>query len=186
MDYEPNTMPQWVPWHGKASGRRYGGLVVGILAVGVLLGLDGCGSGRPKTVRVTGTVTLDGKPIEGANVTFYPETGEQPSTGTSPKDKKALTGSRPATGTTDKEGQFTLKTFEEGDGALPGHYKVAIIKKEVTGFLADKDGLSGGIAPEGVKEKWIIPQKYSDPKTSGLTAEVKPGMTPLEFKLTSQ
>lgn len=147
-------------------------------------GLEGCGSGRPKTVPVTGVVTLDGKPIEGANVTFYPDTGE--ATGTTGQQKKSDTASRPATGATDKDGKFTLKTFEPGDGALPGKYKVAIIKKEVTGFLADKDGLSGGIAPEGIKEKWIIPPKYADPNKSGLTAEVKVGMQPLEFKLTSQ
>lgn len=157
--------------------------LVGGVILGVVAGLEGCGSGRPKTVPVTGVVTLDGKPVEGANVTFYPDTGQ--SAGTA-QPKKTDQVTRPATGTTDKEGKFTLKTFEPGDGALPGKYKVTIIKKEVTGFLADKDGLSGGIAPGGIQEKWIIPKKYADPQTSGLTAEVKPGMGPLEFKLTSQ
>lgn len=171
----------------RANFRRWVVLEAVRTALIVLLGigLQGCGgSGRPKTVPVTGVVTLDGKPIEGANVTFYPDTGESAATGGPQKKTDAAT--RPATGTTDKEGKFTLKTFEEGDGALPGKYRVGIVKKEVTGFLADKDGLSGGIAPEGIKEKWIVPQKYADPKTSGLTAEVKPGMEPLEFKLTSQ
>lgn len=173
-------------WHGKLPQGNFRSLECWVL-FGVILavgaGLEGCGSGRPKTVPVTGVVTLDGKPIEGANVTFYPDTGEAGSQGG--QQKKTDAASRPATGTTDKDGKFTLKTFEPGDGALPGKYKVAIIKKEVTGFLADKDGLSGGIAPEGVKEKWIIPPKYADPHKSGLTAEVKPGMGPVEFKLTS-
>ncbi|MCS7303901.1 MAG: DUF4198 domain-containing protein [Thermoguttaceae bacterium] len=174
-------------WHGTRrpdkAQQREGWVVFGVILVAVA-GLEGCGSGRPKTVPVTGIVTLDGKPIEGANVAFYPDTGEATGTGGQQKKTDALT--RPATGTTDKEGKFTLKTSPLGDGALPGKYKVAIIKKEVTGFLADKDGLSGGIAPEGIKEKWIIPPKYADPNNSGLTAEVKPGMRPLEFKLTSQ
>ncbi|HOM17966.1 MAG TPA: hypothetical protein PLQ00_11595 [Thermoguttaceae bacterium] len=169
----------------RSRGWRLESWVVWGVILAVVAGLEGCGSGRPKTIPVTGVVTLDGKPIEGANVTFYPDTGE--SAGAGSQQKKADATVRPATGTTDKDGKFTLKTFEPGDGALPGKYKVAIIKKEVTGFLADKDGLSGGIAPEGVKEKWIIPQKYADPNKSGLPpVEVKPGMQPLEFKLTSQ
>lgn len=134
-----------------------------------LIWVSGCGPGRPKTVPVTGTVTLDGQAVEGASVTFAPEAG-----------------GRPALGTTDKDGKFTLKTFEERDGALPGKHKVTVIKKETTGFLADKDGLSGGIAPGGIQEKWIVPRKYSDPNSSGLTADVQPGMGPLEFKLTSK
>lgn len=174
-------------WHSKFLDGNWWGLakwaLFGVI-LAVVAGLEGCGSGRPKTVPVTGVVTLDGKPIEGANVTFYPDTGE--TAGAGAQQKKADGPGRPATGTTDKDGKFTLKTFEPGDGALPGKYKVAIIKKEVTGFLADKDGLSGGIAPEGVKENWIIPPKYADPNKSGLTAEVKSGMQPLEFKLTSQ
>lgn len=158
-------------------------VVFGVILAG-LGGLEGCGSGRPETVPVSGVVTLDGKPIEGANVMLYPDTGELAGAGTQGKKSDAV--GRPAVGATDKDGKFTLETFEPGDGALPGKYKVGVIKKEVTGFLADQDGLSGGIAPAGVKEKWITPQKYADPNKSGLTAEVKSGMQPLELKLTSQ
>jgi len=128
----------------------------------------GCGPGRPKTVPVTGVVTLDGKAVEGAGVMLSPEAG-----------------GRPASGTTDKEGKFTLKTFEAGDGALPGKHLISVTRKTTTGFLADEDGLSGGIAPEGVKETWIVPKKYSDCKTSGLTVEVTSGMEPLVLELTS-
>jgi len=129
----------------------------------------GCGPSRPSTIPVTGTVTLNGTAVEGASVMLMPE-GE----------------GQAATGITDAEGEFSLKTYDPGDGARPGSYKVTVIKKETTGFLADQDGLSGGIAPEGVQEKWLTPQKYSSPDTSELTAEVKDGMQPLKLELTSQ
>ena len=130
--------------------------------------VTGCGPSRPSTIPVAGTVTLDGTAVEGASVMLMPA-GE----------------GQAATGVTDAEGKFTLKTYEPGDGARPGSYKVIVTKKEVTGVLADKDGLSGGIAPEGIQEKWFTPQKYSSPDTSGLTAEVNDGMEPLKLELTS-
>ncbi len=148
------------------------GLFTGLLSIAAacaLVAMGGCGSGRPKTVPVTGTVTLDAKPVEGASVMFMPEAG-----------------GKPAVGVTDKDGRFTLKTFEPGDGALPGKHNVSITKQETTGFTADKDGLSGPPGPGGPKVTWIVPQKYSDAKNSGLTADVKPGMGPLNFDLTAK
>ncbi len=138
-------------------------------AICLLAALVGCGPSRPKTVQVTGTVTLDGTAVEGATVMFMPEGG-----------------GRPATGITDKDGKFTLKTFEAGDGALVGKHLVSITKKEVSGFMADESGLSGGVAPGGVQEKWIVPPKYADPKTSDLTCDVQPRMEPPVYNLSSK
>jgi len=140
-----------------------------LLSVATLLAAAGCGSGRPTTIPVTGVVTLDGKPIAGASVMFEPEAG-----------------GRPATGTTDSSGKFTLKTFEAGDGALPGKHRISVSKSEMTGVQADKEGLSGPADPGGPKEINYIPKKYANPKTSGLTAEVASGMKPVELTLTSQ
>ena len=148
-------------------GRTVACSMVGVSLVG-LLASAGCGSGRPKTVPVTGVVTLDGSVVEGAAVKLSPKAG-----------------GRPASGTTNKEGVFTLKTFEEGDGALPGEHLVTVSKVEVIGAQADKDGLSGPVPPGGIKEKWIIPKRYSDAKGWGRTVEVKSGMEPLELELTS-
>jgi len=142
-------------------------LMVGVSLVG-LLASAGCGSGRPKTVPVTGVVTLDGNVVEGAAVKLSPKAG-----------------GHPAIGTTDKEGKFTLKTFEKDDGALLGEHLVSVSKVEMSGVQADKDGLSGPPAPGGIKEKWLIPKKYSNAKEWGHTVEVKSGMEPLELKLTS-
>jgi hypothetical protein len=130
------------------------------------LTLAGCGPSRPETVPVSGRVTLDGRPVEGATVMFSPEAE-----------------GRPATGTTDAEGNFTLKTFEPGDGALLGKHRVTVTKVESSGVQADRDGLSGEIEPGGIQRTWIVPQHYSRAESSGLTVEVQPGMQPVELQL---
>ncbi len=151
--------------------RLTGPLVLRILPVCICVTLliAGCGPRRPKTVPVTGVVTLDGKPVQGASVMFSPE-GE----------------GRPAMGETDQEGKFSLKTFDPGDGAILGKHQVTVRKVEVSGFQADPDGLSGAPIPGGIKERWIIPRKYSDPKQWDHTVEVESGMEPLKLELTSQ
>ena len=155
--------------------------IVWLPAVVLALTLGGCGSDRPQTIPVSGTVTLDGSPIEGAIVGFTP-TG----------------GGRPATGTTDTSGKFTLTTFEDGDGALPGTHTVTVTKMKSSGgegmpSAGDSEGeegdvmLSGPMGP-GQQEptvEWLVPQKYSNPKTSELSCDVKQGMEQPTFALTS-
>jgi hypothetical protein len=78
-------------------------------AVGALV-LFGCSaSDAPKTAPVSGTVTMQGKPLAGAGVTFFP-TGKGPM----------------ATGNTNENGEFTLMTNRPGDGAPVGGHRVAI------------------------------------------------------------
>jgi hypothetical protein len=79
----------------------------------LLLAAVGCNS-RHQPVPVRGQVTLDGKPVEGATVTFYAEGND--------KD------GRPAFGYTDKAGEFRLSTLGNEDGALRREYKVVITK----------------------------------------------------------
>src|SRR5437762_1698385 len=80
------------------------------LCAGVMLCLvAGCGK---KQYKVEGTVTLDGKPVEGATVTFMPE------------EK----GVKPAYCSTDAEGRYHIMT-PDGEGALRGDYIVVIIKQ---------------------------------------------------------
>ncbi len=117
---------------------------------------------------VRGIVTLDSKPVEGAAVMFMPNEG-----------------GRPATGITDERGEFDLQTEAPGDGALLGQHAVTVTLQETTGLMADPDGLSGDIAPGGIRVKWFVPQRYSNPKTSNLTATVERGMRPVTFELTT-
>lgn len=137
-----------------------------------LISLAGCllitGCGSSTMTPVHGVVTLDDVPVEGAAVMFMPKEG-----------------GRPATGTTDMQGKFELQTETPGDGVLPGEHTVTVTLQETTGVMTDPDGLSGDIAPGGIRIKWIVPQRYANPKTSNLTATVQRGMEPVTFELTT-
>jgi hypothetical protein len=69
----------------------------------------GCGNGL---VPIEATVTVDGKPCEGASVILYPEDGK---------------GRFPA-GSTDEDGTVRFTTSKPFDGVPPGTYKVCITK----------------------------------------------------------
>ncbi|MDZ7616849.1 MAG: carboxypeptidase-like regulatory domain-containing protein [Patescibacteria group bacterium] len=140
-----------------------------LAAAASMLPVAGCGPSRPATIPVRGTVTLDGEPAAGAQVMLIPEDG-----------------GRPAEGTTDDSGRFNLRTFEASDGAQPGRHSVTVVSRRISGVNADADGLEGDVAPGGVKVEWLIPQRYSNPKSSGLTAEVAKGMEPLTLELQSR
>jgi hypothetical protein len=79
----------------------------------LMLSIAGCG--RPSVVKVEGVVTLDGKPLPGATVSFMPAHEGQ---------------GQLASGRTDADGSFRLTTFRTDDGALPGEYKIIVTIKE--------------------------------------------------------
>lgn len=133
----------------------------------------GC-SGKLRTEPVTGTVTLDGTPLEGATVSF------------SPVD--ATTG-HSSIGRTDANGVYKLQT-RLGDpdaGTTPGEYLVAISKDVVEG--TGKRYAATAQNPEGseiMKSVLKSPKKYIDAKTSGLTATVVKGKNVFDFDLKSE
>jgi len=139
------------------------GNLLAVVLLGSVLAL-GCGgqqdAGRPKTVPVTGTVTHNGEPVEGATVAF-----------------QASGGSQSAIGVTDAGGKYTLTTFESGDGAVPGAYQVKIFKYKVeTGPAAAGEDSDNYVPPaegeEAAEAENLLPAQYADPTTSGLTATV--------------
>jgi hypothetical protein len=88
---------------------RYGWLFAALALWGVVLG---CGSGAKSPIplkKVTGSVTIDGQPLEAGTITFMPVTGTNSSTGEI------------------VQGKFTLSTFSKDDGAPAGDYKVAVM-----------------------------------------------------------
>jgi hypothetical protein len=122
--------------------------VVSTFALAALLSLAGCS--KSATTPVGGTVTIDGKPAENAEVMFNPKQG------------------RMAVGTTDASGHFTLSTTAPGDGAMPGEYIVTLVEY----YPPDKPPAmpkGGGLLPSR------FPPKYADPATSPLTATVEAG-----------
>ena len=88
-------------------------LLPGMLIAALALTMLGCGPKYPETVPVSGTVTLDKKPVAGAAVVFTPTEGDR------------------ATGTTDPSGKFELSTYRLGDGAVPGKHRVTVTKTTV-------------------------------------------------------
>lgn len=152
---------------------RAGAVLVPLALVGCMMW--GCSPGGVPTAEVSGTVTLDGKPLEGAMVGFYP-----------------ASGGAPATGQTDNAGKFKLK-------APLGKAKVSVSKTEAGGE-AKVDQAAAGAAPAGTAlsgppvaggappapPKSGVPAKYTNPDTSGITFEVKSGMQPVTIELQSQ
>ncbi|MFN3191729.1 MAG: hypothetical protein ACE361_14555 [Aureliella sp.] len=157
----------------------------------------GCGGdSNPPTEPVTGTVTLDGQPFEGAVITFKPDDSSN----------------RSAVATSQADGTYALTTFASGDGAQIGTYKIMVFKydlpdggqnpyeqgqdageiKEMTQeeeLAAMESGYSEADAgPQGKekKAKNFLPEKYADVTTSGLTYEVVAGGGEMNIELTSK
>ena len=99
---------------------RWGKLGLLGLALAITLGGVGCGSG-PKLVKVKGKVSLDGEPLAGGIVIFYPQ----------------APGGHQANAVTESDGSFSLTTFSTGDGAIPGDYKVLVKYQEPTPVPVD-------------------------------------------------
>ena len=115
--------------------------------------VSGCsGVKTPPVGQVGGIVTLDGQPLTKGQVQFVP-------------DSSKGTKGRMAVGLIGADGRFSLTAFKPGDGALVGFHKVLIIcEEEMPAF----DPKSPPPPP-----KSLIPIRYTDANTSGLTAEVK-------------
>src|SRR5262249_55882979 len=79
--------------------------------IGLLL-LGGCSSPQPEFGEVQGQVTLNGKPLAGLIVTFYPDTERD--------------GVPYAQGTTDATGTYTLTARTGQAGAVVGKHRVVV------------------------------------------------------------
>jgi hypothetical protein len=122
--------------------------------------VTGCGSNLPQTIRVTGRVTFDGKPPPGPGSVYF-----------LPVEASEGFPSRPATGDFDKDGNFKAKTFDPGDGLMPGKYIMYIECWESPPNL------------EGKPVKSYVPQKYQSAQTSGFKLDITPDMGPQEIEL---
>lgn len=151
---------------------------VSLLAVVALwlVGTAGCG---PRTsleglAPVEGTVTFQGKAVEGATVVFVP----------------AAAGKRAAIGTTDVTGRFRLTTKDPGDGALPGPYAIAVSKTEASGGLSAAEAEqwsrkreNAGKYPPSPTITEHLPEKYKAANTSGFQTTVTGGRNTVNLVL---
>lgn len=117
----------------------------------------GCGGESEPVYPVRGKVLFQGKPIEGASVVFL-----------STAARKPKVGEPTPQATTNASGEYSLTSYKEGDGALPGDYGVAISWMEVTGPSDN---------PEREVRRDRLGGRYADPAKSGLTATVQEDAT---------
>jgi hypothetical protein len=149
----------------------------------VLLGAA-CGCGGPNaspSIKVSGVVTLEGVPLEGAKVTY-----------------NSSSGNAPAIGVTDSKGRFELTTFDmktlkSTDGALPGEYKVTVEipvpagRNPNSAEEMEAGHMKGRVKPDAQKAKEkeakVLHANYADVSKTPLT-QVVPPQGALELKLT--
>jgi hypothetical protein len=157
-------------------------LLVLILAVAIV-SQSGCSGGKrgPKTVQVAGTLYLDGKPLEGAEIRFF----------STDFVSVAVSG---------KEGKYELV-----QGGVPGENKVTVRKIEGTGIKLDPDAgydqgqleaqleaiaaASGRTGKKGADGplKQLVPEHYGDPSKTKLTYSVPDGGSDsADFRLTTK
>src|SRR5438105_4152232 len=153
-----------------------GNLAVSIVVtVGIVL--TGCSnSSQPPTYPVTGTVTSQGKPVAGAAITFVP-TGKE---------------GEAASAITDAAGKYALTTWRAGDGARPGEYRVKVSKQEQT--AVDPSKMVKNVPLEEDQKyveskkprppaKILVPSKYLDESTSGLSHTVPNGSSTFDIEI---
>jgi hypothetical protein len=156
-----------------------------VLIVSLILSISvGCQkkhADNPDFRFVTGIVTLDNNPLEGATVTFFPL---EPS-------------GMPASGYTNAQGKYTLTaldSFNAGKGTKPGKYRVTVKKNEKV-IDTDMDELNAGrITYNEYQERQnkqppsqpqsIVPIIYTDQAKSPLvvTIEDKKNILDLDLK----
>lgn len=120
---------------------------------------------RPQTVNVTGKVMYNGSPVVGAQVNFIPAANTDPA----------------AYALTKEDGTFVLSTFEDEDGAVPGNYKVTVVKRSVETIPNPQDP-SG--PPVGTKAESFLPEKYGSLSSTDLQFDISnDGAESLEISL---
>jgi hypothetical protein len=115
---------------------------------------------RPPVYPATGVVEYRGRPLPGATVTFLAGKDD----GTDPQAQMAY-------GQTDSTGRFRLRRFREYEGAVAGDYRVAVTKVEYIDSTPPNPDPGRDYPPV---EKSVLPDRYRDGATSGLTATVTP------------
>jgi len=146
-------------------------------AIAPIVGCGG-GAGSVKVVPAGGTVTFQGAPLAGANVTFVPEDGPV------------------ATGITDVKGSFTLATGNQS-GAVQGKSRVSInlpaksAQDDLSGMsesersmeLTKRMGMNPGKMFQERDRASVIPEKYKRADSSGLEFTIVSDSEKNQFKI---
>ncbi|MCZ2343812.1 MAG: hypothetical protein LC104_18745 [Bacteroidales bacterium] len=150
----------------------------------LILSAGGC-SDQPNLVPVSGTLTLDGKPLPHKAIRYIPEPGTP-----------GLGGGR----NSDAEGRYTILAQLGGQtkdflGLPPGQYRVVIAEPQIPMTSpvpeTDADGSpAAAIAPEAVdprrRKSASIPVRYTQEETTDLRITVPPEGGVFDLKLTTK
>ncbi|WP_437201128.1 carboxypeptidase-like regulatory domain-containing protein [Planctomicrobium sp. SH664] len=134
----------------------------------VCMGCGGAGDrwikSQPNVVPAEGVVLYDGAPVADAIVVFAP-----------------VEGNYAASAITDDAGKFVLSCLRNKPGVIAGDYKVTVMKQAVRDEAPQTDE-TGAVIPPPMEN--IIPDKYSNPRKSKLTASIpSQGTRELKFDL---
>lgn len=134
-----------------------------VLLVPIWIVAAGCGKPEgPEYAKVTGTVTVDGKPAAGVNVTFHP-------------DATKGTKGPVSAATTDDQGKFVLHGPGGKEGAVVGWYKVTVECPPDPGMFSSPSGPTEEKSGPPKPKDCNVPKKYADITKTDLTFEVKAG-----------
>jgi hypothetical protein len=142
--------------------RRFTCLLIPILLLPMLIG---CGNAPPKLVPITGTVRLDGRPLQHGMILLEAE------------------GTPSAMGMIVNGEILEVTTHEPNDGAMTGVKKVAVRPYDASKMTSKN--ASPAPKPATLRSA-AIPSRYLDPNTSGLTCEVVDGPNKLFFTLMTE
>ncbi|MDR3232554.1 MAG: carboxypeptidase-like regulatory domain-containing protein [Planctomycetaceae bacterium] len=135
-----------------------------IITITLLLVLfaAGCGQrGLQGLAQVSGTITLNGQPLDGATISLLPVTE----------------GLRAAGAVSDASGNFRVTTLHSNDGVQPGEYLISVTKVHLEGVLpaAEVRKLKAEGKEYNPTQIQRIPEKYLKAETSDLKIAVKSG-----------
>jgi len=130
-------MQEKISYSSQPLLRQHLGILVAVVA-GVLLGVPGCSDNAVERVPVSGRILIDGEPLASGTIIVIP------------KDVRQAGGKI-------VNGEFSLMTYEKGDGTALGTHQVSIYSAETLGPSA---------------RKWMIPKHYAVASKSGLTITV--------------
>ena len=111
-----------------------------LLTILIVFFITGCNQDKPKLVKVSGKIALNGKPLTAGSINFHPA-----STNTFTKDNPSSI--------LQEDGSFNMKTFPYGDGVSPGEYKITLAPQ-----LASRISLPNLAYPEKTNAKITIPE----------------------------
>ncbi len=122
----------------------------------LLLLLAGCGG--PHDAHVSGTVTIDGKPLDCGLITFHP----------------VAEGAAPY-GSIFPDGTYRLKTGAK-EGLAPGEYIATVVAIRITASQKEEE-------PAGTR---LTPERYGTPEESDQRFTVEPGTNRIDVSLSSE